>query len=107
MQDQVALPAEAEHDGHRDGDAGSDGEQSTNCGLTQESATCQQVVNQLTAVPESLEVRNAAFPADVQAEEQLLSQLNPYGENHGMEAAVPVLQKALEAQNSAWTPSAP
>ena len=48
VQDQVALPVEAEHDGHRVEDAGSDGEQSTKSGHTQESAACQQVVNQLT-----------------------------------------------------------
>ena len=48
VQDQVALPVEAEHDGHRAEDAGSDGEQSTKSGHTQESAACQQVVNQLT-----------------------------------------------------------
>ena len=64
-------------------------------------------MNHLAAVTESLEVRNAVIPADVQAEEQSVSQLNPYGEDHGMEAAVPVLQKALEAQSSSWTPSAP
>ena len=98
VQDQVLLPAEAEHDGHRAGDAGSDGDKSTNSGRFQESATCQQVVNQLAAVTESLEVSNAVIPADIQAEELSLSQLNPYGDNHGMEAAVPVLQKALEAQ---------
>ena len=107
VQDQVALPAEAEHEGHRAGDAGSDGEHSTNSGRTQESATCQQVVNQLAAVTENVEVRNAAIPADIQAEEQSLNQLSLYEDNHRMAAAVPVLQKALEAQSFAWTPSAP
>ena len=90
VQDQALLPAEVEQDGHRAGDAGSDGDQSTNSGHTQESATCQQVVNQLAAVTEGLEVRNASIPSDIQAEEQSGSQLSPYGDNHGMAAAVPV-----------------
>ena len=67
VQDQAALPAGAENDGHRSDDEEADGDQSTNSGQSKESATCQQVVTLLTDVTDSLEVRSAAIPADIQA----------------------------------------
>ena len=72
VQDQVDLPAGAEHDGHQSDDEEADGDQSTNRGQSKESATCQQVVKLFTDVTDSLEVRNAAFPADIQANKQSL-----------------------------------
>ena len=91
MQDQSALTAEADHKGHQsDVDDPQDGDQSTNSGQSKESATCEQVVKLLTDVTDSLEVRNAAIPEDIQANVQSLDQPSPYGDNHGMEAPVPV-----------------
>ena len=107
VQDQAALPAEADHDGHQSDDEEADGDQSTNSGQSKESATCQQVVKLLTDVTNSLEVRNAAIPEDIQANEQSLDQFSPYGNNHGMEAPVPVLLQPIVAQSTALTPSAP
>ena len=73
---------------------------------SKESATCEQVVRLLTDVTDSLEVRNSAIPEDIQANVQPLDQPSPYGDNHGMEAPVPVLMQPMGALSTALTPSA-
>ena len=52
-------------------------------------------------------VRGAAIPDEVQVEEPVPPQINPYGNVHGTEPAAPVLMQPNEAAASTWAPSAP
>ena len=68
VQDQPAMAAGSVHAGHQSDDEDPhDGNQSINSGQRKESATCASVVQFLTEVTDSLEVRNAAILEGIQA----------------------------------------
>ena len=64
------------------------GDQSTH---SDESASCEKVARICEGIVDTCLVRGATIPPEVQAEEPVIAQQNPYGEDHGAEPAAPVL----------------